>query len=161
MNNYPEWWDDTITLFNKYTDPTTKKVKWFPHVITDTFYKIVQEKLTVNTITVESDSTICRIRVSDDFVNPIDWNELPDNNIVGSTVDPTITDTKETKFTLRMGDIIVAGEVDFEVDEYDKGKRSSDLLAKYREWPGCFTVETVAINVGGGRGNEHYSARGK
>ena len=61
---------------------------------------------------------------------------------------------------MSIGDIIVAGETDFEIDEYVKGKRSSDLIAEYKEWPGCFTVKSVNINTGSGRGNEHYHARG-
>ena len=131
--------------------------------------------MTVNNTVITSDSTICRIRVSEAFINPRDWDALPDEAVIGTSVIGTtigttigtsiigtsVIDTKETRFTIRPGDIIIAGEVDFEIDEYTKGKRSSDLIAEYQSWPGCFTVETVSINVGGGRGNEHYSARGK
>lgn len=148
MNNYPEWWSSTVTVYNKYTDPVTKKVSWFPHVIEGCFYSQVKDRITFNNSVIEADSTKCRIRVSDDFINKKDWNNLSD-------------DEKMSKFTLAAGDIIIAGEVDDVVDEYTKGDRSSDLIAKYNDWPGCFIIETVAINVGPGRGNEHYSAKGK
>ena len=147
MNTFPSWWDDTITLYNKYTDPTTHKVKWFRHVINDCFYKHTVEKLTVGKTTIDTDTTICRIRVSDDFIDKKSWIDLPDAE-------------KAEKFTLGVGDIIVAEETDFEIDDYTAGQRSSDLVKANKEWPGCFTIETVNINVGGGRGNEHYHVRG-
>lgn len=147
MNNYPEWWNTTVTLYNKYTDPASKKVTWYPSVIEGCFYQHTLDKITVGNSTISSNVSICRIRVNDKFVNKRDWNELPGEE-------------KKQFFTLSESDIIVAGEVDFEIDEYESGKRSSDLMKVYKEWPGCFVVETVNINVGGGRGNEHYLARG-
>lgn len=147
MNNYPSWWNTTITLYNKFINPETKRVSWYRHVISDCFYKHTVDKITVNNTTIESNSSICRIRVDDAFIDKRAWNELPDNE-------------KKSLFTLSAGDIIVAGDVDFEIDEYTREQRSSDLINEYKEWPGCFTVETVNINTGGGRGNEHYHVRG-
>lgn len=147
MNQYGSWWDDTVTLYNKYIDPTTHRVSWFRHVISNCFYKHTVEKMTVGKTTIDTDSTICRIRVSPDFVDKKTWMTLSDTE-------------KAEKFTLGVGDIIVADETDFEIDEYASGKRSSDLVNANKEWPGCFTIETVNINVGGGRGNEHYHVRG-
>lgn len=147
MNNYPEWWDDTVTLYNKYIEPKTKQVTWYRHVIENCFYKHTLEKVTVGKTTIDANSSICRIRVSDDFIDKKSWMELDDNE-------------RQNLFTLSAGDIIVADETDFEIDEYTQGQRSSDLIKENKEWPGCFTVETVNINVGGGRGNEHYHARG-
>ena len=147
MNHYSSWWDSTITLYNKFIDPTTKKTKWFRHVITDCFYKHTVEKLTVGKTTIDTDSTICRIRVSDNFIDKKSWIELSDTE-------------KLEKFTLGAGDIIVADETDFEIDEYTQGQRASDLIKANKEWPGCFTIESININVGGGRGNEHYHVMG-
>lgn len=144
MNNYPEWWCDTITLYNKFID-SDKKIHWYRHIIHDCFYKRTAEKVTIGNTTLATDQSICRIRVDDMFLNKRDWNESSD---------------KENHFTLCSGDIIVAGEIDFEIDEYTKESRSSDLLKTYKDWPGCFVVEYANINVGGGRGNEHYLARG-
>lgn len=147
MNHYPSWWDSTITLYNKYADPETKGVKWYKHTISGCFYKHTLDKVTVGNTTIASDVSTCRIRIDDKFVGKADWNELGDTE-------------KSELFTLSTGDIIVVGDVDFEIDEYDKEHRSSDLVKKYKEWPGCFTIENVSINVGGGRGNEHYHVRG-
>lgn len=147
MNHYGKWWDDTITLYNKYLDPETKKVKWYRHVITDCFYKHTVEKVTVGNTTIDTNNTVCRIRVSDDFVGKKDWVKLSDIE-------------RAEKFTLSVGDIIVADEIEFEIDEYVNGQRASDLIKANKEWPGCFTIESVNINIGGGRGNEHYHVRG-
>ncbi len=147
MNNYPEWWDDTITIYNKYTNPEDHKVSWFKTVIEGCYYSHTVEKLLVGQTTISSNVSICRIRVNDSFIDKRAWNKLQDSE-------------KANHFTLSAGDIIVAEETDFEIDEYAKGKRSSDLISEYREWPGCFVVEQATINVGGGRGNEHYHARG-
>ena len=147
MNTYAPWWDDTITLYNKYIEPGTNRVSWYRHVISDCFYKHTVEKLTVGKTTIDSDSTICRIRVSDKFIDKKSWVNLSPAE-------------KSERFTLGAGDIIVADETDFEIDEYVSGKRSSDLIKANKEWPGCFTIESININVGGGRGNEHYHVRG-
>lgn len=147
MNTYASWWDDTITLYNKFIEPGTKRVTWYRHVITGCFYKHTVEKITVGKTTIDSNQTICRIRVSDNFIDKKSWMKLP-------------SEEKAERFTLSVGDIIVADETDFEIDEYAQGKRSSDLINENKEWPGCFTAEVVNINVGGGRGNEHYHVRG-
>lgn len=147
MNHYPSWWNTTITLFNKYVRED-RKVDWYPHVIPNCFYQHKLDKITVGNTTIEADVSVCRIQVNDSFIGKSEWMELSD-------------DMKHTMFTLSSGDIIVAGEVDFDIDEYVNGYRSSDLIKRYSEWPGCFTIETVNINVGGGRGNEHYHVRGK
>jgi hypothetical protein len=147
MNTYPSWWDDKITLYNKYIEPTTKQITWYRHVIQDCFYKHTIEKVTVGKTTLDSNVSICRIRVSDDFVDKKSWMSLSDTE-------------RAKKFTLSGGDIIVADETTFEIDEYLAGHRSADLIKENKEWPGCFMIETVNINVGGGRGNEHYHVRG-
>lgn len=147
MNTYASWWDDTVTLYNKCIESGTNRVKWFRHVITGCFYKHTVEKMTVGKTTIDTDTTICRIRVSDNFVDKKTWLTLTDEE-------------KAEKFTLGAGDIIVAEETDFAIDEYSQGHRSSDLVKANKEWPGCFTIESVNINVGGGRGNEHYRVKG-
>lgn len=147
MNHYPSWWDSTITLYNKYVDEATKKITWYRHVIDECFYKHTLDKITLGNTTIASDASVCRIKINDYFIGKADWNELQDSE-------------KIEKFTLSTGDIIVVGNVDFEIDEYEKDRRSSDLVKKYKDWPGCFTIETVSINTGGGRGNEHYYVKG-
>ena len=147
MNEYGQWWDDTITIYNKYTDPETHKDSWYRTVIENCFYSHTQNEIVLGQSKIASDVSICRIRVSDSFKDKRSWNQLNSSE-------------KEQYFTLATGDIIVAGETDFEIDEYQKDHRSSDLVKEFKEWPGCFTIKTVNINVGGGRGNEHYHVRG-
>lgn len=146
MNNYPEWWNRNITIYNMFKD-SNGKVVWYSTKIEGAFYQVDNIKVAVGQTIIQSDSTICRIRVDERFMNPKDWKQLSGED-------------KANFFTLAPRDIIVNDHVDFKVDEYAKGHRASDLIAEYKGWPGCFTVETVSINVGGGRGNEHYLARG-
>lgn len=146
MNHYPKWWNTTITLFNKYVGDD-KRVKWYSTVIDECFYRHSLDKILIGDTTIASNVSICRIKVSDSFIGRSEWMKLLDSE-------------RSNYFTLGTGDIIVADEVDFVIDEYTNGKRSSDLIKKYSEWPGCFTIESVNINVGGERGNEHYHVRG-
>ena len=146
MNHYPSWWDSTITLYNKYTD-SDKKVKWYKTVLEGCYYSHSLDKITVGKTTIASNVSVCRIRVNDSFIGKGDWIKLQDSE-------------RAEYFTLATGDIIVAGEIDFNIDEYTQGSRSSDMIKQYTEWPGCFTIESVSINTGGGRGNEHYHVRG-
>ena len=145
MNRYPSWWDDTVTLYNKYIEPGTSRVTWYRHVISGCFYKHTVEKLTVGKTVLNTDATVCRFRVSENYLDRNAW---------------LASDAKADKFTFGPGDIVVAGETDFEIDEYTSGHRSSDLVKANREYPGCFTIDTINIDVGGGRGNEHYHVRG-
>ena len=139
MNNYPEWWNDTITVFNKHTDPTTDIVTWHKTVIDDCFWKEAGVKVMVGNTMIDTNSVICRIRVSDDFIDPMTWQNMEDVDGEG--------------FTLQPGDIIVKGEIPDIIDEYTKGQRASDLMEKYVN---CLMIDMATINVGGGRGNEHY-----
>lgn len=147
MNHYPSWWNNTVTLYCKYEDPVTKKIKWYRYVIEDCFYKHTVEKLTVGKVTVDGSYTVCRIRVNENYVDKVNWMLLTDSE-------------RYDQFTLSGGDIIVKGDITEAIDEYLSGHRSSDLIKAYKDYPGCFTVEFVNINVGGGRGNEHYHVRG-
>ena len=63
-------------------------------------------------------------------------------------------------FTLGEGDIIVKGEVTDDINEYQTGHRSSDLLKKYKGLQGCMEIQQWSNNTGH-RGNEHYFASGK
>lgn len=146
MNN-PLWWNTTVTIYNKYTDAVTDLVTWHKHVIHDCFWKYVGDKVTVANTVLETNNIICRIPENDAFLENYKWEALPN-------------DLMDDYFTLSQGDIIVKGAVDDEIDEYEKGHRSSDLLAKYKKLQGCMEVERYAINIGGGRNNPHYYVKG-
>lgn len=147
MNNYPEWWSTTITVYNKYTDPQTDMVVWYRTVVENAFWKYVGEKLVIGKTVLETNNTICRIRKDDRFLEKYEWLQIPNYNM-------------SNYFTLGKGDIIVKGEVSDIIDEYQSGKRSTDLINKYKELQGCMTIEEIAINVGDNRCNEHYLAKG-
>ena len=149
MNNniYPEWWETTVTIYNKFTDPQTKVVKWYRTVIEGAFWKYVSEKLIIGNTVLETNNTICRIRKDDRFIEKYLWLNIPN-------------DEMDEYFTLGKGDIIIKGEVEDEINEYQSGNRSTDLISKYKELQGCITVDEFSINVGAGRCNEHYLVKG-
>lgn len=146
-NHYPEWWDTTLTVFNKYTDPQTRVITWYKTVLEGCFWKYIGNKVVIDRVTLETNNTICRIPKNENFLEKYLWIEKPN-------------DLKSNYFTLGRGDIIVKNAVDDEIDEYRQGSRSTDLITKYKELQGCTEIEEIAVNVGGGRNEEHYFVRG-
>lgn len=145
---YPIWWDDTVTIYNKFTDDQTDIVTWFRTVIDDCFWHLTGAEVDVGEATLDSKSTVCRIPKDSRYKDKADWIKIPN-------------DQMKNFFTLSQGDIIVKGACDFEINEYTDGQRSTDLLAKYREYQQCIVVTQYSDNTGIGRNNEHYLARGK
>ena len=144
---YPPWWEDTLTIYNKYEDKLTQIVTWYRTVVHGCFWKYTGNKVLVGDTLLETNTTICRIRYNDKFMQKYLWEHLPN-------------DQRENYFTLGPDDIIVKGEISDIIDEYTTGHRSSDLLSKYKALQGCITVEQVAINTGTLRCSEHYYVRG-
>ena len=60
MNIYAVWWDDTVTVYNKYEDAQTHLITWYKIVLTGCFYKSVGENVKVNNIELDTDSILCR-----------------------------------------------------------------------------------------------------
>ena len=147
MNNYPVWWDQTITIYNKYLNPETRVITWQKSVVKNCFWKYTGNKITVNESTIETDNTICRIPKNDKYLDRHEWEILPE-------------ESRKEHFCLGTGDIIVKGEVEDIIDDYVAGSRSSDLLTKYRKLQGCMLIERCSVNTGLGRGNEHYYVKG-
>ena len=143
MNSYPVWWDKTLTLYNKYEDDKGQ-ITWYKTVLEDCFWKYTGNHVRVNDSVIATNDTICRIPKSDDYLDYYEWEQLTD---------------KSSYFTIGRGDIIVCGEVADDINEYESGHRSTDLLNKYRA-QGCIEVVEFAINVGKGRVNEHYFVKG-
>ena len=148
MNHYPSWWNETITIYNKYTDPVSRMITWHRHVVRDAFWKNVGNKITIDTTVIDTDTIICRIRKDAEFLPKHEWIALPN-------------DEMDNFYTLGRGDIIIRDEVDDEVNEYTAGQKSTDLVSKYKDLQGCMTIDAITINTEGGRGNEHYLVRGK
>lgn len=147
MNNYPSWWNTTITVYNKFEDPQTQLVTWYRQVIDGCFWKYSGNKVVVGNTVLETKDIICRIRIDDRFLEKHEWIAIPN-------------DRMSNYFTLSQGDIIVKGEVDDEINEYQSGQRSSDLKTKYKALQGCLEIQEWSNNTGGGRGNEHYYVKG-
>lgn len=146
-NIYPVWWDTTITLFNRYENPQTQLIRWYKTVINGVFWKYVGDKVKINDVVLETNNIICRIRKDSRFLEKYEWVKKPN-------------DEMSDYFTLAKGDIIVKGEVEDDINEYQQGKRSTDLIGKYKKLQGCMEIEEMAINVGAGRCDEHYLVRG-
>lgn len=148
MNNiYPPWWDTTITLYNKFVDPQTNIVRWYRHVINGAFWKYTGNKVVIDKTVLETNDIICRIRKDELFKSKFDWIKLPN-------------DEMPNYFTLAPEDIIIKGEVDDEIDEYQSGKRATDLKKKYKGLQGCLEIQQWADNTGDTRGIEHYYVKG-
>lgn len=142
------WWDDTITIYNKYTDNLTGKVLWFRTVLNNCFFKNDAEHLRLGDATLSGTSVICRIPKSDKYLPRLEWVKLP-NDEMGNY------------FTLGRGDMIFEGEIEDDIDEYTQGKRLNDFLAKYQDLVNYIEIINFTDNTGGGRNNEHYRVRGK
>ena len=147
MSNYPVWWEETLTIYNRYQDPLTKRVSWFKHTVSGCFWKDTGNKITVGDTVLETNDIICRIPENPAFLEAYQWINIPN-------------DQKENYFTIGQKDIIVRGDVSDIIDEGTSGHRSTDLLAKYKKLQGCLEVERIAVNVGAGRCNPHYYVRG-
>ena len=147
MNNYPSWWNVTVTIYNRYEDPQTNLVSWFRHIVTGAFWKYSGNKVVVGNTVLETKDIICRLRKDDTFLEKHEWIALPNDQMLNY-------------FTLASGDIIVKGESLDEINEYQTGKRSSDLKKKYKALQGCLEIQEWSNNTGGGRGNEHYYVKG-
>lgn len=147
MNDYPIWWDTDLTIYNKYTDPQTQITTWYKTVVTNCFWKPAGNKVSIGNTVLETDNIVCRIPESDRFLPKFEWVNTPN-------------DLMSDYFTLGIGDIIVCGNVSDTIDEYSSGKRSTDLIAKYKDLQGCIEIQQVAINTGLGRCNPHYYIRG-
>ena len=147
MNNYPEWWDTTLTIYNKFVDPQTSVVTWYRTVVENCFWKDVGSKILVGNVTLDGNYIICRVPVNDKYLDAGDWRNVP-NDRMGDY------------FTFQPDDIIIKGEVEDIVEEGTPGKRSTDLIKKYKKLGSCMQVDTLCNNTGGGRGDEHYSVKG-
>ena len=146
MSKYPIWWNSTVTVYNRYEDPLTQVVTWYRTVLTDCFWKVnvgvVYGNQSISTS--YTNIIIFRIPKNDNYVNAYDWKRLT-------------TEERLLKFTLQVGDIIVNGEVDDDINEYTKNHRSTDLIERYKDL-GIIRIETTADNSDDARNLQHYVA---
>ena len=48
MNHYPSWWNETITVYNRYTDPVSKLITWYRHIVHGAFWKDIGNNITID-----------------------------------------------------------------------------------------------------------------
>lgn len=143
---YPRWWDTTITVYNKFTDPITSLITWHRTVINGCFIKAANNKVTVGQTVLETNNIIIRIPEQPNYKEYGEWVQLPNDQMSGY-------------FTLHQGAIIVKGEVSDTINEYTTSIRSSDILNKYKEYGTCLVVSTWQDNTG--RPQPHYFVSGE
>ena len=142
MSSYPEWWNTTVTLYNKYED-SKGEVTWYRTVLEGCFWKYITDYNRVDNATNMTKMLLCRVRKSEMFLEDYEWQE---------------SDNKSEYFTFNEGDILVRGEIEDEISEYTNGQRSSDFLRKYKSR--CVEIKHYRNNTGGGRVSEHYRVEG-
>lgn len=145
--HYPQWWNTTVTVYNRFQDKQTRVVTWFRHTIPQCFWKYTGNTVNIAETVLETKDIICRVPEQQNFLERYQWEALPN-------------DEMKDYFTLSPEDIIVKGEVDDEINEYQAGHRSTDLLEKYKKAQGCMEISQVALNVSGGRNEPHYYVKG-
>lgn len=139
---YPEWWNTTVTLYNKY-EAKNGEITWYRTVLEGCFWKYETDYERVDNATQMTKVLLCRVRANDSFLEDYEWQN---------------GDDKTSYFTFNEGDILVKGEVEDTIDEYVKGSRASDLLKKYKSR--CVEITEYRNNTGAGRVCEHYLVRG-
>ncbi len=127
---YPTWWNKTVTLYNRFED-ADGVVKYRRTVLSGCFVKTASALIVSGDTGKEKPQTTIRIRNSRNYVSVAEW--LTDEN------------KRNNGFTIQNGDIIVMGNVPDDIDEYESGKRSDNLINKYKS-VGCITVEAYSIN---------------
>lgn len=139
------FWNKTITLYNKHEDEQTGLIKWYKHILTDCFYKVTNNVVSVGGVQLQTDDNIIRIPEQANYLPPYKWLQVPN-------------DKKGQAMTLQSGDLIFLGDVSEEIDEYTSGKRSTDIIKKYSALGSVF-VKSVNINnlIPGA----HYLVRGE
>ena len=148
MSNFPKWWADTITIYNRYEDPQTNLVTWTRTVIKDCFFKNANNKVTIGQTVIETNNIVVRIRESNSYKDYATWINLGN-------------DVRGNYFTLHQGDIIVKGEVADTINEYNSATNSNALLNKYKKLGTCLTISNFEDNTGTGRGLKHYRVVGE
>lgn len=138
-------WDKIITLYNRYEDEQTGIIKWYRHKLNKCFYKRTNNKVRVGDVQLQSDDTIIRIPAQSGYLPPFAWNNLPN-------------DRKGNQITLQSGDLIFLGDVSDEIDEYTSGKRSSDLITKYKALGSVFVK---SVNINDFMYGQHYLVKGE
>lgn len=148
MSSFPQWWADTITIYNRYEDPQTNLITWTKTILDGCFFKNANNKVTIGQTVIETNNIIVRIPQKSNYVDYATWINLGN-------------DVRGNYFTLHQGDIIVRGNVADIINEYNSALNSNALLAKYKVLGTCLVISTFEDNSGVGRGLKHYRVVGE
>lgn len=130
--------NDSVTIYNKYKDGNVEK--WQRTVLHGVFWNAIKGAVTRRTGVQSADSLQllipCNIRTDRAYKQAKEWAELED---------------KESYFTLQNGDIIIKGDI-----AYDVEKSSSEL----KRFDNCLTITSIDYkDVGGDMAHWEVSAR--
>lgn len=148
ISTYPIWWDSSITLYNRYENPITNMVTWYKTYISNCCIQSAKTMISGGQTVYNTDNNIIRIPQNDKFIEYADWINIPN-------------DKQSEYFTLHQGDIIIKGTIDFDINEYEDGKRSTDLIDRYKQLGTCLTIDNWQNNTGNGRIAPHYFVSGE
>jgi len=122
-----KWWDETITLFNRYEtldENNRVQTNWKRTVLYNCFYGVSTRKYLLNTDVIESEKTVVRI--------PKNCNYKPYDEFINLI-------TNDDYFTLNVGDIIIRSEITNTLKLNESG---NTLLNDYEG----FEVKNATIN---------------
>ena len=138
------FWDKTITLYNK-SENEDGLITWYRHKLEECFWKHKKSGSDAGNVRTETDEGIIRIPAQANYVSAYDWQNLSNAE-------------KGEYMTLKKDDLIFLGDVSEEIDEYTAGKRSSDLIAKYKL---LGSVSVVSVVINDFAPGAHYFVRGE
>lgn len=135
------YWNKTITIYNRYEN-SDGIIKYYRKVLHNCFWKETNNKISVSNVSLQSNNHIIRIPQSYDYLPPAEWLNSSD---------------KVNKFTLQTGDIIIKGDITFDIDELKDGCRLNDFLSRYRQG----ITEITSVNDNTDLPNAHYFVKGE
>ncbi len=139
MNNYPPYWNDTITLFSrlKGSDSVTRLDVWKKTVLTGCYFHNVIQRDISGTNAAVGASVVCRIPASPDYKPYSQWkNDISDG------------------FAVSVGDYIFRGTIDDDVN-------SENIVRIYNERkPGAMLIRAFSDNGSFMGLSEHYRIEG-
>ncbi len=135
---------EPTTIWNKWRDPSTKKDKWFRHIVLGCSWQN-QVARTVSGQTA-STATTARVLIADNpaYLSPATWDSAGEA-------------AKRCSFTLRPGDIVARGEHDLDITG-----EGDNTAAKVLETlkPDAFKISAVSDNTQAYRRGGHYHVEG-
>lgn len=132
----------TVTVFNKWNNPTTKKDEWFRTVIPVLVrWKSHTERNVSGTSASVANTYVVIMPPSEQYMSESEWKILED---------------KTGYFTLQKGDLLALGEIDTEITGVTPN-RESEVKAALS--PNVMTIKSIEDNTRVAHG-KHYRLEG-